>query len=446
MADLKFVDQHNMIACLEKSEENTDFHQIVDFLSTCSINYALTVSPTIYASYIEQFWNTATSKIVNFVKQIHAKVDGRAVVISESSVRNDLLFDDEDGITCITNDEIFENLALMEYEQLSTKLTFRKGGPIPDRAEGDLNLEELFALCTNLSNRVLALETAKDAQAAEILHLKAKIKKLEKKCKPSISHHRAWLKSMRQLSMKRRLGKKESVSKQGRKNAKPDLNAFDDLDTDLTHGMEYIETEETVSEGRQSKETEELNVTHDTEVLEKGGSNEEQVNTASTPVSTAGVTISTAAPEVSAVEPRTPPTKTSIFDDEDINMAQTLIKMKEEKAKEKGVAFKEVKETDRPARLVLTLKPLPSIDPKDKGKGILVEEEPVKIKSRDQGIAQIESGANLAKRLYEEDMAEIERVQKEKAAQEEASRVAIMKMFDEVQVGINADALFAAKL
>ncbi|GJT63299.1 copia protein [Tanacetum coccineum] len=33
-----------------------------------------------------------------------------------------------------------------------------------------------------------------------------------------------------------------------------------------------------------------------------------------------------------------------------------------------------------------------------------------------------------------------------KAAQEEASRVAIMKMFDEVQVGINADALFAAKL
>ncbi|GJS89602.1 hypothetical protein Tco_0772238 [Tanacetum coccineum] len=57
---------------------------IMDFLSTCSINYALTVSPTIYASYIEQFWNTATSKIINSVKQIHAIVDGKAVVISES--------------------------------------------------------------------------------------------------------------------------------------------------------------------------------------------------------------------------------------------------------------------------------------------------------------------------------------------------------------------------
>ncbi|GKE13117.1 hypothetical protein Tco_1416668, partial [Tanacetum coccineum] len=85
MADLKLVDQHNMVACLEKTEENAEFYQIVDFLSTCSINYALTVSPSIYASYIEQFWNTVTSKTVNSVKQIHAIIDGKAVVISESS-------------------------------------------------------------------------------------------------------------------------------------------------------------------------------------------------------------------------------------------------------------------------------------------------------------------------------------------------------------------------
>ncbi|GJU85996.1 hypothetical protein Tco_1293542 [Tanacetum coccineum] len=48
--------------------------------------------------------------------------------------RNDLLLDDEDGITCLTNDEIFENLALMGYEQLSTKLTFQKGGDSVERA------------------------------------------------------------------------------------------------------------------------------------------------------------------------------------------------------------------------------------------------------------------------------------------------------------------------
>nr|GEU59171.1 copia protein [Tanacetum cinerariifolium] len=96
MADLKFVDQHNMVACLEKTKENAEFHQIVDFLSTCSINYALT-----------------------------------AVVISESSVRSDLLFNDEDGIACLTNAKNFENLALMGYEQISTKLTFQKGSFSP---------------------------------------------------------------------------------------------------------------------------------------------------------------------------------------------------------------------------------------------------------------------------------------------------------------------------
>ncbi|GJS14489.1 hypothetical protein Tco_0408961 [Tanacetum coccineum] len=109
------------------------------------------------------------------------------------------------------------------------------------KTEGGLNLEELFVLCTNLSNRVLALETSKDSQVAEILKLKDQIKKLKRKCKPSISHHRAWLKSVQRLSMKKRLGRKESVSKQGRKNAKPEptLDGFDDLDAD---GKDYVIT------------------------------------------------------------------------------------------------------------------------------------------------------------------------------------------------------------
>nr|GEZ25367.1 hypothetical protein [Tanacetum cinerariifolium] len=110
MASLKFVNQHNMVAYLEKSDDNTEFHQIVNFLSSCSITYALT--------------------------QIHVVVDGKAVVISESLVRSDLLFDDEDGITCLTNDEIFKNLALMGYEPLSTKLTFQKDEAV-NQEEGD---------------------------------------------------------------------------------------------------------------------------------------------------------------------------------------------------------------------------------------------------------------------------------------------------------------------
>ncbi|GJY90275.1 hypothetical protein Tco_0505471 [Tanacetum coccineum] len=191
------------------------------------------------------------------------------------------------------------------------------GGNTSERAEGGLNLQVLHNTCTLLSQQVLDLQKAKDAQAAEILKLKTRIKKLEKKCKPSISHHRAWLRSVSRLSRTKKLGKKESVSKQGRKNAKPGptLDAFDDLDADLAHGMDYMETEEAAI--------------YDTA--------RPKVHITNAPVSTVGVTNSTSDPEVSAVEPRTPPTTTSIFDDEDITMAQTLIKMKEEKAKEKGV-------------------------------------------------------------------------------------------------------------
>ncbi|GKC05686.1 hypothetical protein Tco_0997296 [Tanacetum coccineum] len=120
---------------------------------------------------------------------------------------------------------------------------------------------------------------------------------------------------------------------------------------------------------------------------------------------------------------RTPPTTTTVFDDEDVTMAmaQTLIKMKEEKAKEKGVAFKDVEDSSRPVRSITTLQPLPSIDPKDKGK-------------------------ELAHRLHEEELAEIERIQKEKAAQEEVSMAAIYEEYDTIQASIDADALFAAKL
>ncbi|GJW15664.1 hypothetical protein Tco_0019797 [Tanacetum coccineum] len=54
-----------MVAYLEKSTENADFAEIVDFLNANPIRYALTVSPTIYVSCIEQFWSTAMAKTVN---------------------------------------------------------------------------------------------------------------------------------------------------------------------------------------------------------------------------------------------------------------------------------------------------------------------------------------------------------------------------------------------
>nr|GEZ65821.1 hypothetical protein [Tanacetum cinerariifolium] len=53
-----------MVACMERTDENAEFHQIVHFFTSSTIHYALT--------------------------QIHAKVDGK-------TVRSDLHFNDEDG-------------------------------------------------------------------------------------------------------------------------------------------------------------------------------------------------------------------------------------------------------------------------------------------------------------------------------------------------------------
>ncbi|GKF34472.1 hypothetical protein Tco_0107672, partial [Tanacetum coccineum] len=96
MADLEFVDQHNMVACLEKIAGNLEFHEIVDFLTSSLIHHALTVSLTIYISYIEQFWNTASSQPVNDEKQIHATVNSKAVVVTKTSIRSSFLLNDAD--------------------------------------------------------------------------------------------------------------------------------------------------------------------------------------------------------------------------------------------------------------------------------------------------------------------------------------------------------------
>ncbi|GJR00809.1 putative ribonuclease H-like domain-containing protein [Tanacetum coccineum] len=342
--------------------------------------------PTIYASYIEQFWNNATSKTVDTVKQIHAIVDDKAVVISESSVRSDLLLDDEDGITSIDgveraittdasldaahdSDNIIKThtMAMPNVDvpqgidtggsprsqetmrgtpvQTSFKRVLEQpsepplseGGYTPGSDEGRMKLDELITLCTKLSKQVLDLEKEKDAQAMEILNLKKRVKKLESQRKSSISHSRR--RTYRQVD-----------------------SSDDDLDG--------------VDESKQ-------------------GRNQDKTKPIA-PVTIAGVTISTA-------EPTTPPTTTTVFDDEDVTMtmAQTLIKMKEQKAKEKGVAITDVEDssrTIRPVRSITTLQPLPTIDPKDKGKGVLVEEpeKSEKVKRRDQGDLQVQADAELA--------------------------------------------------
>ncbi|GJZ21947.1 putative ribonuclease H-like domain-containing protein [Tanacetum coccineum] len=189
---------------------------VLRLLNANPIRYALTLSPTIYVSCIKQFWSTAKTKTINNETQIHAKVEGKAIVISESSVRRHLQFDDEDDETITKEREdrmerVATTTSSLEAEQDSGNInktqsmeilnesspqgTGSGSGPRwQDTILGDaeaqtrfetaskpsnerplsrvntlgsgedrLKLKELMELCTKLSDRVLDLETTKTA-------------------------------------------------------------------------------------------------------------------------------------------------------------------------------------------------------------------------------------------------------------------------------------------
>ncbi|GKE54734.1 hypothetical protein Tco_1489890, partial [Tanacetum coccineum] len=71
-------------------------------------------------------WATVKAKTVNGEVQLQALVDGKKIIITEATVRRDLQLEDAEGIDCLPNATIFEQLTLMGYEKVSQKLTFYK--------------------------------------------------------------------------------------------------------------------------------------------------------------------------------------------------------------------------------------------------------------------------------------------------------------------------------
>ncbi|GJX61874.1 hypothetical protein Tco_0294774 [Tanacetum coccineum] len=71
----------------------------------------------------------------------------------------------------------FENVSKISNDPLLTRGNTLRSG------KDSLKLKELMALCTNLQQRVLDLETTKTTQANEIASLKRRVKKLERRNK-----------------------------------------------------------------------------------------------------------------------------------------------------------------------------------------------------------------------------------------------------------------------
>ncbi|GJZ10385.1 hypothetical protein Tco_0545144 [Tanacetum coccineum] len=393
MATLKFADTHNMVAFLSKPTKSDGFKQIMDFLSAHPIRYALTVNPTIYISCVEQFWSTVKAKTINEEEQLHSLVDGKKIIIIESSVRRDLqLADEEDeaahkelgdslvrvvttassleaeqdsggGLGC--QETMGDTIAQTRFKSVSKQFndSLLARGNTLQSDEDRLKLDELMALCTTLQNRVLDLEKTKTTQHNEIASLKRRVKKLEKKDR-SRTHR---LKRLYKVGLTARVESSdneeslgEDASKQGR------IDAID-ADEEIT-----------------------LVSVHDVNV--------------------------SAGEEVFA---------TTV---DDITLAQVLEEMKSTKPKKKGVVIQELGESTTTISSQLS-----SQQSQDKGKGILIE--PVKpMKKKDLIRLDEETALNLQAEFDEE-----ERLAREKAKKEEETNIALIETWDDIQAKIDTD-------
>ncbi|GKA28284.1 putative ribonuclease H-like domain-containing protein [Tanacetum coccineum] len=227
-------------------------------------------------------------------------------------------------------------------------------------------------------------------------------------------------------SLKSNWMQKESVSKQGRKSAKAEPSVhkdplFDELDDDEIDNMETedaqdvgrtrdgvnakkegtkdaVSTEDVVSTDKEKVSTDRLKVSTDRSKVsndrskdstdkEKEGTDKEKEGNDKDKDSTVsldeGIDDRTEARSDTPTTPTTTLTTTPIMFGDDKTIAQVLLNKSQAKAvsreKEKGVELKDVEESEKPrptsTRSLLTLKPLPKIDPKDKGKKKIEEED-----------------------------------------------------------------------
>ncbi|GJU96664.1 hypothetical protein Tco_1321420 [Tanacetum coccineum] len=179
------------------------------------------------------------------INAVEALVDGKKVIITESTVRRDLQLEDTESVDCLPNSTIFEQLTLMGkpkrkdtqipqssgptehvadeavYKELDDSLvraattassldaeqnmgninktqskatpneagsqgTTSGGGPRGNTlqsGEDSLKLNELMELCITVQQKCLDLDTTKTIQANKIASLKRRVKKIERRNK-----------------------------------------------------------------------------------------------------------------------------------------------------------------------------------------------------------------------------------------------------------------------
>ncbi|GJZ87219.1 ribonuclease H-like domain-containing protein [Tanacetum coccineum] len=403
MANLDFCDKHNMVAYLQKSEGSEGFHQIIDFLTTSHIRYALTESPTIYVSLIEQFWQTASaSTLENGDMEITATIDGKVKVVSEASIRRHLKLEDSDGPfhskkadsqnrrreaatmmperlgreCVVTLHETHSNVDklhsfLPSVVANGSKLSYEAHVSTPSydppqSGEDSLQLSKLINLCTSLQEKSSSRKEEGKSRTSGLRRLR-----------------KVGSSSRVESSINASLGTQEDASKQGRK--------IEDLDADADVEVTLV---------NENQEMNDDNLMFDTCVLEEQEIEFEKV-VAEPVVSVATTTKSIL---VSTAEVVTTASAIVQIPDE-LTLSQTLIEIK----------------TAKPKPITTTATIVTSVRPRDKGIIFHDQEEQIKLQAK-----LIE--AQLQAKLIEEEMLARKK--------EEEANIALIKSWDNIQAMI----------
>nr|GEX00564.1 hypothetical protein [Tanacetum cinerariifolium] len=103
------------------------------------------------------------AKTVNEEAQLHAKVDSKKIIVTESFVRRDLRLADEEVIDCFRNSTIFEQIALMRKPTRKDTQVPQPSGPTKSVADEAVH-KELGDRLERAATTASSLEAEKDSE------------------------------------------------------------------------------------------------------------------------------------------------------------------------------------------------------------------------------------------------------------------------------------------
>ncbi|GKD14257.1 putative ribonuclease H-like domain-containing protein [Tanacetum coccineum] len=179
---------------------------VVGLTYFCHIKYALTENATIYVSFTQQFWNTATARTLdNGEIELTDTIDGKVKIVTEVSVRRHLQLADSDGISSLPTIEIFEQLSLMRRTTRQKSMVPQPRSPTQTRVADEAASTGVDVRYGGATTTVTGLEAGqgvkvesleidlkqtKQIYGAAYTKLIMKVKKLEKTVKSSQAKRR----------------------------------------------------------------------------------------------------------------------------------------------------------------------------------------------------------------------------------------------------------------